>query len=415
MSDSQMNSLNSRSRFLSALAWSGVLAAILLLVATGIAGIGRHGAEPFADVQYWYVATDMWLNGADPYDQEQFVARSVALGAGDIAHYPYPPLSFWFGLGLQGSSYAVAKWIWVGLNLMALVALIAAARRFLAILQRSTAKYQWVDFPPLAAFSILLLGSPYTSNVIWAGQTALLCTAALSWAWILVYDTRFPLLGGVLLAMGAAKPQIAMLLGVWLLIDRRWLALAGAATFALVLCAVPLNVSGLGLIAEWLNNTRLYLAEPSQSTLFSHNLNIKSVALGLGAAPGLVLSGTIVAAGAAMFFLLRSKLTSSAPDSVVAYSILIPLSVLTLWGRDYDLAACSGLLLLGIHLTYLQPSRAWIVLPAIVALYVPHRLVEKLGIPLLTYWRPCLMVAGIVCFLMWYLRDRKQALLQPAP
>jgi Glycosyltransferase family 87 len=377
----------------------GALAASFAFVSFGIVGLGRHGSVPFADVRYWYISTDMWLHGADPYDFSAFAARAAKFGSEEIDLFAYPPTSIWLGVPLQLLSLVQAKMLWLAINLLALAAILAGSLKMLEQLRpASVPAHQRLEY--LAILAICLLGSPYTINVVWTGNSTLIVTALLMWTWILSYEGS-EWLAGLLLAMATAKPQLAILLGLWLLLDRRWTTLLAAAIASLLLMSVPLVTFGPGILIEWLRAMSGYVHQPAIAQELSHNLNLGSVAIGMGAPRGAYLSIAmavlgILGLGALFATHLRSRLPAPVP-----FGLLVSLSLLAFYGRDYDLAACAGLLLLGIHCSAGSSLRQALLIGALIALYIPHRLIEHIDSTWLIYWRPVVLLLVTATLTSW--------------
>lgn len=389
---------------------AGVLAASIAFVAFGIAGVGRSGSIPFADVRYWYVSANMWLQGGNPYDLAAFMEKATSLGIGRVGQFAYPPTAFWLGAPLQLLDLAQSEILWIAINLLALVAIFAGSLRMLDQL-RPGFRLDPRRWEILAIVVICTLGSPYAINVVWTGQTTLLIAALLMWAWILSHEGS-ERTAGLLFAMATAKPQLAVLLGLWLLIDRRWTTLFSAAIASVLLMSVPLATLGPGIIIDWLGAMSGYMGEPAQAQELSHNLNLGSVAIGLGAPRGTYLSVAqatlgLLGVGALFAAHMRSRLPTP-----VAFGILVPLSLLAFYGRDYDLAACAGLLVLGLHYSEGSRPRQALLVLALIALYIPHRLIEKIDSRWLIYWRPVVLLMVTVTLLTWVIRDSPKR--QPA-
>lgn len=99
---------------------------------------------------------------------------------------------------------------------------------------------------------LLALAAPMLWLTILVGQASLFLGAALA-AGVKLLESRPAVAGALFGVLGAAKPQIAILLPLALLCGRHWRALAAAviAGSALILASLPL---GLQLWVEWFNS-----------------------------------------------------------------------------------------------------------------------------------------------------------------
>ena len=141
--------------------------------------------------------------------------------------FPYPPtfllMTAWFGPLTLGAAYLA----WLALSGGALV---ASARH------------------PAAP---LLLFSPWVIFALMAGQTAMLIGALILMA--LTHLDR-PILAGVLLGVAACiKPQFVALVGLGLLFDGRWRAIAAMAATGAALALAATIAYGIGIWRAWLD------------------------------------------------------------------------------------------------------------------------------------------------------------------
>ena len=379
------------------------LAAMLglaLLLATGVLGVGRdlQVQEAFSDVKYWYVSAALWLAGGNPYDFAHLEERARANGIGSNTHYASPPTSFWFGAGLQLLSYDGARWAWTAVNLLALVAIFFGVLRMVRVLRPD---FEWsrATAPTLLMLVAIVIGTPYAANVVWVGQTTLVVTALLIWSWILIHEGH-EFAGGLLFALGAIKPQISLLLGLWLLLDGRWRALATAAVASLLLSAVPFWADGLRIIPMWLGEMSAYVNEPAQRAL-AYNINLRSALEGFGAGRGSWLQIPMWLLCAGLVYLLWRGYRKYGFAWPVSFALLVPISLLTLRGRDYDGAACMGLVAVGIHVSAGRPARQLLLLALLALFCLPLRIVELTGVEWLRYWRPVVLLAITLLVFRW--------------
>lgn len=385
----------------------GTLAALSLLLQFGILGVGRRGGEAFADVKYWYVSARMWLAGASPYDYGQFKAASLQSGIPETELFAYPPTSFILGALISPFSFQTAKIAWLAINLCALLAIVVALHEYVKEIFAS--RIQSSDYiRTFLALLIIVLGNPFTTHVIWIGQTSLIVAAAIIWAWRSIYNGH-PIVGGVLLAVSGAKPQLSALVGFWLLLDRRFLALGVAAVASLALIAVPFSVSGIGLPVEWLSSMQGYQSEATKAVALSHNTNLRSLLHAISLTdthfrlrvdlPLAMLATFLIWLGQDRYF----------SERIFYLGFLISVGLLLIFGRDYDLAAAMPLLVAGAVIARGNIYRQAFLAVLLLILCFPHRLVMRLDVPVLTLWRPVTLLVMLAVIAYWNYVETRSA------
>ncbi len=155
-------------------------------------------------------------------------------------NWSYPPhyLLFVWPLGLMGYHAAMFAFLVVTLALY-----LAAARAFVGRLD------------PRA--TIVLLG-PFVIANLWSAQNGFLTGALLLGGLALRYER--PVLAGILIGCLTIKPQLGILLPLFLLMERRWLVIASAGTTALMLLALSSLAFG---IDSWTGYATVTLAYQS--------------------------------------------------------------------------------------------------------------------------------------------------------
>lgn len=376
--------------------------AVVALVLFGILGVGRGNAEAFADVKYWYVSTRMWFEGLNPYDYEQLKLYAQGLGIGLIERYAYPPVAFVLGLALSPFSLGAAKLVWTVLSLGALALIVMALYRIYSETFVSGGDWGWRDRAIFAVLTTIVVGNPFVAHVVWTGQTTLIIAAALIWAWRFIYAGK-DLAGGVLLALAACKPQFSVLVFFWLLLDRKFLVLASATVAAVLFAAVPFVGTGFSIVGQWLGSMQGYQGEVSKVLGVSNNSNLRSVlfAFGLSEKPFNLLWDASLAVLVTFIVWLRQK--DAGTGGVAVLAVLIGLALLFVSGRDYDYAALAPLLVAALYLRGESLVLLTTLTGLMVAMFVPHRLVETLGVPGLLMWRPITLalifaIAGWVAY-----------------
>lgn len=360
-----------------------LVGAFCALLAFGILGIGRGGTEGFADVRYWYISARLWLDGQNPYDYEVFRGFSRSHGLGEIFTFPYPPQIFVLGVLIAAFPFAIAKLAWTFLNLAAVVVLAYWGARLVRIraVAIGVAPSRIADW----LIPAIIIGNPFTAHVVWTGQTSLIVAASLITGWQLVHGGSF-LLGGLLLAVATIKPQLSILIVLWLILNRHWRALATGGIGVLAFSAVPMSVVGpSATLLGWVDSLKAYQVEVASG--LSYNLNLKSLlnGLGFGLPPSSMLVFMLCAIG--MTLVLWRLQNRRKLDQQDVLALLLGSSLLLTSGRDYDLVVLVPALsamwwhVRGDRLSQLVSTAL------MVALFVPHRVMEKFGLPFLLYWR----------------------------
>jgi len=362
----------------------GVLLAVSVgsLVAFGVLGKGRGGGSQNFDGAVMYAAGRAWLNGRNPYlhtDLSSSVADEPTIQLEGI-YFFYPPQTCPLCLTLAPFPYAVARPLWLLINLVSIAALAWMA----AIVVRSSPGGH-ADYVGMAVLGALIIGNFFTTHVIWMGQTSLVATAFAMASWLCQQRRRW-LLAGIFFALASFKPQLCVLLGVWYLLERDWKTLLAATIAGLVLCIHPMLVHGgpVGMLQAWKGDIDGYKSLNVNQPGDPHKVGFES----LLAAGGLELPGLLfTAAGVALtgiVWLYRQRLH---PADVLG--ILMGITFLFVgYSHDYDYV---GLVPLWVALWLVcreRPAVALAVVPLLVLLFVPQQLVRKLVDQLLVlHWR----------------------------
>ena len=98
----------------------------------------------------------------------------------------------------------------------------------------------------------IIIGNPFTTHVVWMGQTSLMAFAATMAAWFFSQRQKF-VWAGICLGIASFKPQLCLLLGIWFLLERNWKILAVAFATVTIMSAYPLLLYGgpVGMLAAW--------------------------------------------------------------------------------------------------------------------------------------------------------------------
>lgn len=201
--------------------------AALAYAATFRNGVDFAGRPPGADFVTFWAASSLVLEGRalDVFDPSVMQSREVGLFPGATGMLPwfYPPPTLLLVAPLAWVPYALA---FISFALGSLGAFLASLRPLVFAPQG-----WWL----VAAFPGLWLS-------LAQGQPSLL-TAALAGSGLQLRENR-PILAGVLIGLLAVKPQLALLLPLLLIVERRWTAFGAAAASASALLAASLLILG---------------------------------------------------------------------------------------------------------------------------------------------------------------------------
>lgn len=382
-----------------------LIVAIGAALAFGILGIGRSG-DSFFDVRYWYFSAKAWLSGLNPYDYHTFQSLANNDGLNRIEVFAYPPQGFALGVLLTIFPYPTAKVAWTTLNTIAVILLGIWGVKLLRIREVAAG----AEPSKLAPWLIpaIIIGNPATAHVLWTAQTSLIIAVALIAGWQFLDRGNF-LLAGLLLGFVTVKPQLSVLIILWLLLERQWrvLLIAGAST--LLCSAIPILVNGpFKILPDWLQSMKAYQLEPTKAFGLSYNLNLKSLFKGFGLElpPSSLLFFMVV--GIAMTLVLWQLWRRGRLDTNDRLGLLLGLSLLFFFGRDYDMVVLVPVLsALWWHVRN-RPVSQWVALGLMAGLFVPHRLMERLEMPLLMYWRIVILLIFVSWLFYCSLNERRK-------
>jgi hypothetical protein len=319
--------------------WVGrsvVLAAALMLLLFGVLGVfrARNGFHLRADTQVLYVAGRMWLSGHNPYKASEFLPTSDTMFAVDhdfmASGFGYLPTA-WPLCGL------IALWeptpaffFTMAVNLVAVGVVALYAFRLAAARLPAGPLRESLCYFVLA----LVIGSPFTTHIVYQGQSTMVATAALVAGWYYTFVRPRPNVAGILFAISTMKLQLALFAIGGLVVTRRWRVLVTAAVAGIVLVAYPMVVAGgpVALVRDWLAEVHVYSLIPSNAVGYTNVFGLQSLLVAAGIpAPSLGLLAIPLLA-AVWWFLDRIE-----PDELLA--ILVASSCLLVYAHDYDLAA----------------------------------------------------------------------------
>lgn len=386
----------------------GVAILVCALIALICVGILGYKKEPRGrDVTVLFLAGQSWWQGHSPYDVDFFVKMEQSIP--DYPVYPFanPPQIAPLCLILGFSTLSVAKFLMTVINLFSLATF---AMGCWALIKDRTDETSYLSAPFMKSLiAAAILGSSLTAAALWTGQTIPIVATAMVWGWY--YSNKSTLISGVLLGIATIKPQLPLFILVWLLLERRFFILFLVLLTMLIGAIVPLSLHGpLVLWQEWTHALQVYQSSPYNQFSHENVFGLGSLLLALGihvASPAAI--GVVVGAGlTALLWYYRHHY---ARDDVLG--ILIALSVLLVYSRNYDFIATAPVLgsLLILSHSYASLAVALIVMANLV---MPYVIFKNLGFPydLLNHR----FRIGILCMALIYLLwQRNSMYLAPKP
>ncbi len=382
---------NSSGRF--AMAAGLLVLAVAALVAFGFLGVGRGGGIYGFDMRYIHVAGEMWDNLQTPYDAADFKAHMKSIADFDSEIFAYPPNSAPLAMVLSIGDLDYARLAMGALNIASILFLVL-------FLCNGALKAGAIDAADQARMradilfaSAVVIGNPFTAHVVWMGQTTLVAAALLMGCWLLA-DRRRDILAGVLLGLSAFKPQLALLVGFWFLLDRRWSLLVAAAATTLAATAWPIIAAGIeGSWIAWIRSLGEYSDSEFNTATFRHVFGLRSVLASAGLeTPSLM---PLAAASVFLLYLMREGY-----ESIWLIAAILIISALLFMAHDYDLAPAAVI-------TYplLRAARGRRTLLATLAvlaciLFFPQRIWERLDLGVLARSRELALLALLAIYLV---------------
>ena len=226
------------------------------------------------DFRAIYLAARAWSRGLDCYDPESIRGMWTEVGGPEAPPLPqletralYPPTTYALVSPLARLPWRIAKAIWCGLNVIALLGM--------GLCLADIAGVHWRDSRGLLLIAILFALEP-SSTAVMLGQAAII-TAALVAASLLSALRGADASGGLLEGLALAlKPQLAAAVAAAFVLDRRWRAcIAGALAFALLLGVAILQIhSNPHWINHYIAAIKSAFGPGGANDFFSRNPNV---------------------------------------------------------------------------------------------------------------------------------------------
>ncbi|MFA7235494.1 MAG: glycosyltransferase family 87 protein [Phycisphaeraceae bacterium] len=211
-----------------------------------------RASSGMGDYMEIYSAARAWGQGADPYDLP--AVQRVWMASGVPADYTpgmvdlpslYPPSALVLFSPFSLPSWPAAQWLWLGVNLLAMGAILFCATAISGLRRGSTGQ--------LLLTAGLLAFSPF-HTAITMGQPGIIVVALVMAGLLLAWRER-DVAAGLLLGLAmATKPQLAGLFVAYYLMRGRWRLAGVAAGLSMVLFIIgiwPLMISHIPWWSHW--------------------------------------------------------------------------------------------------------------------------------------------------------------------
>ncbi len=364
-----------------------LLFSITSLLCFGIVGIGRGDSVSNSDGAVLYAAGRAWLSGLNPYHHPDLVQSVDGMGIDlDGIIFFYPPQSAAICILLALFSYPVAKVIWLLINLAAIAAIIA-------ITSETIRQYTKTSFGRLGSWimAAVIIGNPFTTHVVWMGQTSLVALATTMAAWFFSQRKSW-LLAGICLGIATFKPQFSFLLIIWFLLQKEWKILLTALGSACILSFYPLVKWGpIGMLLAWKSGiSEGYGSLIYNTPGFQHNIGLQSLLASAGISiPTLTPIAVILVV---LLWIFRNRI-----ETKYVFGILMTFTLTFVgYSHDYDYVFLIPVLTSLLLCAYSVPKTWLVTIPLVALLFVPQRFFRVLEIPVLNHWRTVIVFIFMV-------------------
>jgi len=376
---------------------TAVLAAVVGLALFGVVGVGREGTGNF-DMAFLYAAGRTWLRGMNAYVLAERQA-SVANFPFDVYAFAYPPTVFPLAIILGYGSFAEAKLVMLGLNLLSIWSLCTYCVRMAAPFDSAPAPRQGAYRYLIPA---IIIGNPFTAHVVWMGQTSLIVAASIAWGYHFATHKRW-LLGGLLLSIGTIKPQFSVIALLWLAIHSKFRAVGAAGVISLLFSVGPLLICGpFATARSWMEDVQVYKANPSNAVDFEHSFGLQSFLFHLNIhIPALAL---IALAVVLVICFTRSKLLEG--DIL---PILLGTALLFGVAHDYDLVVVAPIVpSLWRHVRATATPQSAMALLAMGCMFLPQRALKPFHSAALLQFRVIILSAVLAWLFVLSTREARK-------
>jgi uncharacterized membrane protein YfbV (UPF0208 family) len=385
----------------------GLLAvSILSLICFGIIGIDREG-QLNADGGVLYAAGRAWLKGLNAYNHDMLTQSVVAIkeiGNLKDAAFFYPPQSAAFCMFVGLFDYSVAKFVWLGLNLLSIAAIV-----FMTVSTINQHQNNHKNQLGSLVMAAMVIGNPFTTHVVWMGQTSLMAFAGTMAAWYFSQRQKF-VLAGICLGIASFKPQLCLLLGIWFLLERNWKILAVAFVTVTIMSAYPLVLYGgpAGMLAAWHQGIQdSYSSLPFNQPGFQDKVGMESLFASLGLKIPVIKIIAIILAILLWFF--RNKINR---EDIFALLMGISFTFLG-YTHVYDYVGLIPILTSLWLYSYKHQKTSIGIIALVFLLFFPRRIFLAAGLPFLIHWRTIVVLILVISVLLFSIKAKSNQRLPP--
>ncbi|MCA6122766.1 DUF2029 domain-containing protein [Bradyrhizobium sp. WSM 1704] len=310
---------------------------IVLILLTGWLASWKVGQKrPLIDFDAFYiVAQRVWLGDAErAYHLDQFAKMQTEAVGGkvDLLHWTYPPQFDLLIAPLALVPVAAAYFLFVAVTLaFYLLILRAIARSYLAL--------------------VVILLSPSLFLNVACGQNGFLTGGLIGLACLAI--ERRQVEAGASLGVMVIKPHLAIAIGLYALLARRWGVVITAAAVVLlssVLCTLVLGSQIWGAFVDGVRESSAHLESGTAFALF-RSVSVYAVLRTAGLSSSLALLGQAAAAVLSLSVVALAIYRAMPARWSLGFAVIASLSI-SPYAYDYDLP------ILGIGLALLLPDAA---------------------------------------------------------
>lgn len=250
-----------------------------------------------------------------------------------------------------------------------------------------------------------MIGNPFMTHIVFEGQLTLIATAAILGCWHLVGKQR-PVLAALCLTLATIKPQVALLLIAWLIINRHLaVVVMGGALAGILLLPALISIGPIDAFVHWYWSMEAYQVLSANMPGSAHVVGLESLAVALGI-NGL---GPFIKLGA-FFGLVLMYRVRHLLNEMLAVQLLLVLALTLIYGHDTAYSALA--ILLGAFFYFDFATKEWYkiatTLGLMLVLFFPQRFLREFNLPALEHTR-ALVIPVVFYFVFCWQKQRINA------
>ncbi len=375
-------------------------AGIISIFLFGVLGVARGHIPWHHDYQVLYGSGAKLLRGLSPYGPAYDLPEVAAEGVRTWI-YAYPPNFSAIILPLSAMGYSASTVLVFALNLLATASLAMLVSLSLRCRAFSGPDGETLEAPFLLGVGGAILASPFVTHVMWLGNTTTVVSLALFAGWIAVSRNRSAV-AGLLLAFAAIKPQLVVLPGLWLLLERRFDVIGWAALGSLGLSSYAMWVFGpIGAFTDWVEGLIFYMGISDNHLGCLYCFGVSDMFATFSLRTYIVDAFALIGFG--WVWVYRDGLTR-----LEILALLSALTVLFLPVHNYDLIVLAPFVGAWALQNSTTSRGVLLALFTMVVFFVPLRLMRELEITSVIRWREVLLI-GLMIAIMSHARRRHAA------